>query len=100
MSEEVEVPGHDGTMIPLSIVHKKGIPMDGSNCCVLEGYGAYGISSSPRFSIRYSVAKRGVVLAFAHPRGGSEKGKNGIRRVTRRRSQTRGRILSRARNIS
>ena len=74
VSEEVEVPGHDGTMVPLSIVHKKGIPMDGSNCCMLEGYGAYGISASPHFSIRYSVAKRGVVLAFAHPRGGSEKG--------------------------
>jgi len=74
VSEEVEVPGHDGAMIPLSIVHKKGIPLDGSNCCVLEGYGAYGISFTPHFSIRYSVAKRGVVLAFAHPRGGSEKG--------------------------
>ena len=74
VSEEVEVRGHDGTMVPLSIVHKKGIPMDGSNCCVLDGYGAYGISATPRFSIRYSVAKRGVVLAFAHPRGGSEKG--------------------------
>lgn len=74
VSEEVEVPGHDGAMVPLSIVHKKGIAMDGSNCCILDGYGAYGISQSPHFSIRYSVAKRGVVLAFAHPRGGSEKG--------------------------
>jgi prolyl oligopeptidase len=74
VSEEVEVRGHDGTMVPLSIVHKKGIPMDGSNCCILDGYGAYGISASPHFNIRYSVAKRGVVLAFAHPRGGSEKG--------------------------
>jgi prolyl oligopeptidase len=74
VSEEVEVPGHDGTMVPLSIVYKKGIPMNGSNCCVLTGYGAYGISMSPNFSIRHSLAKRGVVLAFAHPRGGSEKG--------------------------
>jgi prolyl oligopeptidase len=74
VSEEVEVPGHDGTMVPLSIVHKKGLALDGGNCCILDGYGAYGISYSPRFSIRYSVAKKGVVLAFAHPRGGSEKG--------------------------
>jgi len=74
VSEEVEVPGHDGTMVPLSIVHRKDIKLDGSNCCILEGYGAYGISMTPHFSIRYSVAKRGVVLAFAHPRGGSEKG--------------------------
>ena len=74
VSEEVEVPGHDGTMIPLSIIHKKAIALDGSNPCILEGYGAYGMSYNPRFSIRHSVAKRGVVLAFAHPRGGSEKG--------------------------
>jgi prolyl oligopeptidase len=74
VSEEVEVPGHDGTMIPLSIVHKKGIPMDGSNSCILDGYGAYGISSAAHFSILHSIANRGVVLAFAHPRGGGEKG--------------------------
>ena len=74
ISEEVEVPGHDGTMVPLSIVHRKGIPLDGSNSCILEGYGAYGISFTPQFSILHSVANRGVVLAFAHPRGGSEKG--------------------------
>jgi prolyl oligopeptidase len=74
VSEEVEVPGHDGVRVPLSIVHKKGIALDGSNCCILDGYGAYGLSASPHFSIRWSVARRGVVLAFAHPRGGSEKG--------------------------
>jgi len=74
VSEEVEVPGYDGTMIPLSIIHQKGIPLDGSNSCILKGYGAYGISQTPSFSIFYSLATRGVVLAFAHVRGGSEKG--------------------------
>jgi prolyl oligopeptidase len=74
VSEEVEVPGHDGTMVPLSIVYKKGIPLDGSNSCILEGYGAYGYSMSPYFSIMHSEAIRGVVLAYAHPRGGGEKG--------------------------
>jgi prolyl oligopeptidase len=74
VSEEVEAPGHDGTMIPLSIVYQKGMAMDGSNSCILDGYGAYGISATPYFSILHSVATRGVVLAFAHPRGGSEKG--------------------------
>jgi prolyl oligopeptidase len=74
VSEEVEVPGHDGTMIPLSIIYKKGIPLDGSNCCILTGYGAYGSSATPYFNIRNSVALRGVVLAIAHPRGGGEKG--------------------------
>jgi prolyl oligopeptidase len=74
VSEEVEVPGHDGTMIPLSILHKKGISMDGSNSCILDGYGAYGASATPRFSILHSIASRGVVLAWAHVRGGGEKG--------------------------
>jgi prolyl oligopeptidase len=74
VTEEVEVPGHDGEMIPLSIIHLKGIPMDGSNSCILEGYGAYGISYSPRFSVQRSVVLHGVVVAYAHPRGGSEKG--------------------------
>jgi prolyl oligopeptidase len=74
VSEEVEVPGHDGAMIPLSIIHLKGIPLDGSNSCILNGYGAYGYSYTPSFSIRNSVANRGVVLAFAHVRGGGEKG--------------------------
>jgi prolyl oligopeptidase len=72
--EEVEVPGHDGTMIPLSIIHRKDIKLDGSSPCILEGYGAYGISWTPEFSPRYSVASRGVVVAYAHVRGGSEKG--------------------------
>jgi len=73
-SEEVEVPGHDGTTIPLSIIYKKGLQRDGKNCCLLNGYGAYGISITPSFSILRSVALRGVVLAYAHVRGGSEKG--------------------------
>ena len=74
VAEEVEVPGHDGTLVPLSIIHKKGIPLDGSSSCILDGYGAYGISSTPWFDMRRSIALRGVVLAYAHPRGGSEKG--------------------------
>jgi prolyl oligopeptidase len=74
VSEEVEVAGHDGTLIPLSIIHRKDIKLDGSSPCILEGYGAYGISWTPTFNPRYSVANRGVVVAFAHVRGGSEKG--------------------------
>lgn len=74
VSEEVEVLGHDGTMIPLSILHRKDIPMDGSSPCILEGYGAYGISYTPAFNIRHSIVRHGVVVAYAHVRGGSEKG--------------------------
>jgi len=74
VSEEVEVPGHDGTLIPLSIIYKRGLPLDGSNSCILEGYGAYGSSMLPRFTILNSVALRGIVRAYAHVRGGGEKG--------------------------
>ncbi len=75
VTEEVEVKGHDGIMIPLSIVHKKGIKLDGSNICFMDAYGAYGSSATPYFSVREnSLAVRGVVVAYPHVRGGSEKG--------------------------
>lgn len=72
--EEVEVPSHDGVMVPLSIIHKKGMKMDGSTPAVLEGYGAYGISYTPWFNVMHSLASHDVVFAYAHVRGGSEKG--------------------------
>ena len=78
--EEVEVKGHDGVMIPLSIVYKKGLKKDGSNVCLMDSYGAYGISMSPYFNVmENSLAVKGVVLAFPHVRGGSEKGENWYR---------------------
>lgn len=76
VSEELEVHGHDGVMIPLSVVHLKGLKLDSSHSCILVGYGAYGSSIEPSFSIISSVALRGVVLAFAHVRGGGEKGES------------------------
>lgn len=42
IAEEIEVQSHDGTMVPMSIVYKKGIKRNGSNPCWLTGYGAYG----------------------------------------------------------
>jgi prolyl oligopeptidase len=77
VTEEVQVKGHDGVMIPLSIIHKKGIKMDGSNICLMDAYGAYGISMRPVFSLRENaLAVRNVVIAIPHVRGGSEKGEN------------------------
>ncbi len=74
VTEEVEAPGHDGTMVPLSIIRRKDLKLDGSTSAILEGYGAYGISYTPSFSVRHSLALHGVVLGYCHPRGGSEKG--------------------------
>jgi len=79
VAEEVEVPSHDGALVPLSIIHRKDLPMDGSSSCILEGYGAYGISYTPYFSVLHSIAIHGVVVAYAHPRGGSEKGEDWYR---------------------
>jgi prolyl oligopeptidase len=74
---EVEVKGHDGAMIPLSIIYKKGIKLDGTNCCFMEGYGAYGYSYTPYFDKLYNaLALKNVVIAIAHVRGGSEKGES------------------------
>jgi prolyl oligopeptidase len=67
----------DGVMVPLSIMHKRGIPMDGSNPTLLWGYGAYGISEDPSFSpVRLAWLEKGAVLAVAHPRGGGELGED------------------------
>lgn len=75
--EEVQVKGHDGTMIPLSIIYKKGMKKDGNNTAILNGYGAYGISMSPAFSPKWmSLAVKGAVIAIPHVRGGSEKGQD------------------------
>lgn len=77
--EELEVPSHDGTLVPLSIVYDKTkLKRDGGNICFMEGYGAYGMTPyAPYFSPRsLPLLNRGVVLAFAHIRGGGEKGRD------------------------
>jgi prolyl oligopeptidase len=74
--EEVEVKGHDGVMIPLSIIYKKGLEKNGKNVCLMEGYGAYGYSMKPYFNKRTLplAVKYNVIIAIPHVRGGSEKG--------------------------
>jgi prolyl oligopeptidase len=73
--KEVQVKGHDGAMIPLSIIYRAGTKLDGNNVCLLDGYGAYGISMTPYFDkLENALAIRGVVIGIPHVRGGSEKG--------------------------
>ena len=73
--EEVQVPGLDGTPVPLSIIYNKNVKRDGQAVCFMTGYGAYGISADPYFSPRtLALLNQGVVVAETHPRGGSEKG--------------------------
>lgn len=75
--EEVEIPGHDGVMIPVSIIYNRNIKKDGKNAAYVYSYGAYGISSGAYFNPEYLLmAHKGVVIAVAHVRGGGEKGEN------------------------
>ena len=74
-SEEVFATSYDGTRVPLSLVHRKGLAMDGSHPTILSGYGAYGISSEPGFSpTRLAWLEHGGIYAVAHIRGGGEYG--------------------------
>jgi oligopeptidase B len=64
----------DGTKVPISLVHKKGLALPAP--CLLYGYGAYEISIDPAFSPhRLSLLDRGMVYAVAHVRGGGEMGR-------------------------
>ncbi len=80
-SEDYEVerlfgPAEDGEMIPITLLSRKGAPKDGTMPLLLYGYGAYGVSSEPEFSVPVSVlVDQGWRYAIAHVRGGSEKGR-------------------------
>jgi oligopeptidase B len=74
-AERVFATAADGTKIPISVVYRKGVKLDGSAPMLLYGYGSYGISIPPTFSSRrLSMLDRGVVYAIAHIRGGGELG--------------------------
>jgi len=76
-SQEVKAKSADGTMVPLSIIHKRGLVLDGSHPTWLTGYGAYGINYDPYFDPTILVfLERGGVRAFAHVRGGGEYGED------------------------
>jgi prolyl oligopeptidase len=67
---------HDGTNIPVNIIRRKGIALDGSHPTLLNGYGGYGINQTPFFlgSTRRLFFDAGGVYAIANIRGGGELG--------------------------
>jgi oligopeptidase B len=74
-SERLFATATDGTKIPLSVVYRKGVKLDGSAPLLLYGYGSYGISIAPTFSSnRLTLLDRGVIYVIAHIRGGGELG--------------------------
>lgn len=75
-SEWIFAKAADGTLIPISLVYKKGLKKDGKNPLFLTGYGSYGASYPASFSSsRLSLLNRGVAIAIAHIRGGGEMGR-------------------------
>jgi prolyl oligopeptidase len=77
VAEEIKVAARDGVMIPLSIVHRRGLVLDGKAPVWLTGYGAYGISLKPSFSATHlTLMDDGGVLAVCHVRGGGEFGED------------------------
>jgi prolyl oligopeptidase len=76
-SVEVKAKSYDGTLVPLSIVYKKGLKLGGSNPTLLRGYGAYGITQDPGFDPKLLAwLEAGGVYAIGHIRGGGEYGED------------------------
>jgi|HubBroStandDraft_1064217.scaffolds.fasta_scaffold32574_1 prolyl oligopeptidase len=67
----------DGTKVPLNIIHRKGLALDGSHPVLLTGYGGYDVSVTPEYPAPFvPLLERGVVFAEANLRGGGEYGED------------------------
>ncbi len=76
-SQQVFYTSKDGTKIPMIITHKKGLKKDGKNPTILYGYGGFGVSLTPSFSIANTVwLENGGIFAVPNIRGGGEYGEN------------------------
>ncbi|MCA1441556.1 S9 family peptidase [Ensifer sp. IC4062] len=75
VTRRVFAPSWDGVEVPVTLLYRKDMPLDGSAPCLLYGYGAYGITIPAGFNTNcLSLVDRGFVYAIAHIRGGKDKG--------------------------
>lgn len=76
-TERIMAPARDGTLVPVSIVYRKGFKKDGNQPLLLYAYGSYGATMDAYFSSNnISLLDRGFVYAIAHIRGGEEMGRH------------------------
>ncbi|GLQ55019.1 S9 family peptidase [Devosia nitrariae] len=74
-TRRIFAPAPDGEQVPVTLLYRKGLALDGTAPALLYGYGAYGMSMPAAFSTSVlSLVDRGFVYAIAHIRGGMEKG--------------------------
>ena len=77
ITKRIWADSRDGTKIPISVIHKKNIKKDGTNPLLLYGYGSYGNTIDPTFSIsRLSLLDRGFIFAISHVRGSEYLGRS------------------------
>jgi prolyl oligopeptidase len=74
-TREIFYNSKDGTRIPMFLVYKKGLKLNGANPTLLFGYGGFNITNAPAFnSLRLALLEQGFVFASANLRGGGEYG--------------------------
>ncbi|WP_298121164.1 S9 family peptidase [Flavobacterium sp.] len=76
IEERIWATAQDGTKIPMSMVYRKGVELNGKNPFLMYAYGSYGMTMEPYFSTtRLSLLDRGFIYAIAHIRGGEDMGR-------------------------